>query len=114
MRSLSSLIRLGAFLMASGLALASADAQQLEKVSIGLTSSSLPGGTARYVKQMGLFEKHGLDASVIPMDNSGCRPSTTRSVSLVPLASMPTAVRGCRAVAKVFVNIMEWPFRTMI
>ncbi len=69
MRSLSSLFGVGAVLIASSVAVAPVDAQQLEKISIGLTSASLPGGAARIVKQMGLFERHGLDASVAPMDN---------------------------------------------
>jgi ABC-type nitrate/sulfonate/bicarbonate transport system substrate-binding protein len=46
-------------------------AQQMPKISIGVSSGSLPGGGARIAKQMGLFEKHGLDATVITMDNAG-------------------------------------------
>ena len=44
-------------------------AQAPRQVSIGMASSSLPGGVARIAKEMGLYEKHGLDARVIPMDS---------------------------------------------
>jgi ABC-type nitrate/sulfonate/bicarbonate transport system substrate-binding protein len=46
-----------------------AHGEDLAKVSISMTSSSIPAATARIAKQMGLFEKHGLDADVKAMDS---------------------------------------------
>ena len=44
-------------------------AQAQTKVKFALASTSVPGGTARIVKQLGLFAKYGLDAEVVPMDS---------------------------------------------
>ena len=30
----------------------------------------MPGGVARLAKEMGLFAKHGIDATVVPMDTN--------------------------------------------
>lgn len=46
-----------------------ASAQALREVTIGLASASLTGGSARIVKDMGLFEKNGLNAKVPVMDS---------------------------------------------
>jgi ABC-type nitrate/sulfonate/bicarbonate transport system substrate-binding protein len=46
-----------------------AAAQEKWNVRIGMSSSSVPAATARLAKEMGLFEKHGVDAKVTPMDN---------------------------------------------
>ncbi|MCO5090033.1 ABC transporter substrate-binding protein [Bosea sp. (in: a-proteobacteria)] len=61
-------VKLG-IVTAIGLLLSSSLALAQQKISIGLASASLPGGAARLVKQMGFFEKHGIDATVIPMEN---------------------------------------------
>lgn len=46
-----------------------ASAQGLTKISMAITSSSIPAATARIAKEMGLFEKRGLDVTITPMDN---------------------------------------------
>ena len=43
---------------------------QMIPVKIALASSSVPGGVARLAKEMGLFAKHGIDATVVPMDTN--------------------------------------------
>lgn len=48
---------------------AAVPAEAQTKVKFALASSSVPGGTARIVKQLGLFAKYGLDAEVVPMDS---------------------------------------------
>jgi ABC-type nitrate/sulfonate/bicarbonate transport system substrate-binding protein len=56
----------------AGLAMAAmvsaSTAQNLEKITIGLSSSTLPASGARIAKELGLFEKHGLDADMRVMD----------------------------------------------
>jgi ABC-type nitrate/sulfonate/bicarbonate transport system substrate-binding protein len=78
----------------------SAVGQELEKVGIGLASSSLPGGVARLVKQMGLFEAQGLDVSVIPMENDSVAVSGLLSGSLdfVTTAGNQLAVSQSRGI----------------
>ena len=46
-----------------------AAAQGLTKIKIAISSPSIPASTARIIKQMGLFEKHGLDAAITMMDS---------------------------------------------
>ena len=45
-----------------------ASAQQLRAISIVTSSASIPAGAARIAKEMGLYEKHGLQARVTPAD----------------------------------------------
>jgi ABC-type nitrate/sulfonate/bicarbonate transport system substrate-binding protein len=47
----------------------SAMAQGLTKVTIGLTSGSIAASVARVAKEMGLFEKHGIDIAISIMDS---------------------------------------------
>lgn len=65
----------GAMFLAAG----TASAQTLRDVSFGLASSSMTGGTARIAKELGLFEKHGLNAKIIVMDSGNA--ATTALVS---------------------------------
>lgn len=46
----------------------SAAAQQPRAITIVTSSSSIPAGAARIAREMGLFEKHGLQAKVTPAD----------------------------------------------
>jgi ABC-type nitrate/sulfonate/bicarbonate transport system substrate-binding protein len=46
-----------------------AHAQPAQDVSIGLGSRSIPGGALRVAKELGLFEKRGLNASFVFTDN---------------------------------------------
>lgn len=48
----------------------SVSAQQPQKITIALSSPSLPAAGARIANEMGLFQKHGIDAKVTPMDNA--------------------------------------------
>ena len=47
----------------------SAWAQNLQKVTIGISSDSLTAAGARIAKQMGLFEKQGLDPDIKTMES---------------------------------------------
>jgi ABC-type nitrate/sulfonate/bicarbonate transport system substrate-binding protein len=47
-----------------------ATAQEVTKITIGQSSPSLPASTAKLAKELGLFEKHGIDANVLAMDNA--------------------------------------------
>ena len=69
MRILSKLTAGLLFTVAFALA-GSAAAQQKRQITIGLRSPSLPAAGARIAKEMGLFDKHGIDAKVTPMDNA--------------------------------------------
>ena len=57
-------------------------AQSLQKVLIAVSSASLPGGVARIARQMGLFEKNGLEARVIVMDSAAIASSALMSGSV--------------------------------
>jgi ABC-type nitrate/sulfonate/bicarbonate transport system substrate-binding protein len=57
---------LGAALLASGQAFS----DDKRSINIGLSSPSLPAAGARIANEMGLFEKHGIDARIVPMDNA--------------------------------------------
>lgn len=69
-----------------------AAAESLTKVSIGLSSASLPAAGARIAKQMGLFEQHGIDASVTPMDSGSVATMALISGSIAFSTSSPTDV----------------------
>lgn len=45
-----------------------AQAQEKKKITIATSSASVPAGAARIAKELGLFEKYGIEASVTPMD----------------------------------------------
>ena len=57
-------------------------AQERRKIAIGIASTSLSGGVARIAKEMGLFEKHGLDATITAMDNGSVATAALISGSL--------------------------------
>lgn len=46
-----------------------ASGQQLRAITIATSSASIPAGAARIAKELGLYEKQGLQAKVTPMDN---------------------------------------------
>ncbi len=64
--------RIKALLVAAAvLAVATAaPAQPLREITVGLASPSLAVAGGRIAKEMGLFEKHGLDAKFVIMDSS--------------------------------------------
>jgi ABC-type nitrate/sulfonate/bicarbonate transport system substrate-binding protein len=55
--------------------------EDLQKIKIVTSSSSIPGSTARFVKEMGFFGKHGLDASISAMDTNSVAASALISGS---------------------------------
>lgn len=63
------LSRRGALGVMLTVAASGASAQKLREVTIALSSSSLGPASPRVAKEMGLFEKHGLSAKVVPMDS---------------------------------------------
>ena len=68
----------------------SASSQQ--KIAVGQSSNSFAGTGPRLAKELGLFEKHGLDATVTPLDNSGIGIAALISGSLNFSAGGPTDV----------------------
>jgi ABC-type nitrate/sulfonate/bicarbonate transport system substrate-binding protein len=60
----------------------SACAQQPRKIAIGIASTSISGGVARIAKEMGLFEKHGFDATITAMESGAVATSGLLSGSL--------------------------------
>lgn len=46
-----------------------ATAQDLRKITVAPSSYSLPAGGLRLANELGLFEKHGLDPDITPMDS---------------------------------------------
>ena len=60
-------------------AMSPSQADELTKVSIALSSASLPGGAARIAKRLGFFEKHGLDPTITAMENASA--ATTALIS---------------------------------
>lgn len=45
-------------------------AQELTEISIAVSSGSLPSGVGLMASHMGLFEKHGLKAVIVPMESA--------------------------------------------
>jgi ABC-type nitrate/sulfonate/bicarbonate transport system substrate-binding protein len=58
---------IGAAILAT--ATAATAQQKLRPVTIGLSSSSLGPAVPRIAKELGLFEKYGLDAKIVPMES---------------------------------------------
>lgn len=56
--------------------------QDVEPVTIAVSSRSLPGTVAQIVSEMGLYKKHGIDAKVISMDNSSVATAALLSGSV--------------------------------
>lgn len=82
----------------AGLATTSAAfAQDLIKIKIAISSPSIPASTARIIKQMGLFEKHGLDATITMMDSGNVAAMSMLSGSVNFSVSAPTDVIVARA-----------------
>jgi ABC-type nitrate/sulfonate/bicarbonate transport system substrate-binding protein len=69
-----------------------APGQEIRKVSIGVSSASLPAAGARIAKEMGIFEKHGLAATVTPMDNASVATMGLISGSVDFATTSPTDV----------------------
>jgi ABC-type nitrate/sulfonate/bicarbonate transport system substrate-binding protein len=72
-------------------------AQELQKVRFGLSSTSLAAGGVRFAKELGLFEKHGLSAEVIPMDSGSVATMGLISGSVDFSSSGPSDVILARA-----------------
>jgi ABC-type nitrate/sulfonate/bicarbonate transport system substrate-binding protein len=84
-------VRTGLF--AAVLALASGvAAQEKKQIVIGTSSSSIPAGAARIAKEMGLFEKHGVDARVTALETGITATSGLLSGSLDFVTTGPSDV----------------------
>lgn len=75
------------------------------KVTIGLSSTSLPAAGARIAKEMGLFEKQGLDARVMPMDSASVATMGLISGSLDFTTTAPTDIVVSQARGQQLVSI---------
>jgi ABC-type nitrate/sulfonate/bicarbonate transport system substrate-binding protein len=70
----------------------SAGADEARKVSIGISSPSLPAASARIAKEMGLFEQHGLDVRIVQMDSASVNAMALISGSVDFITSSPSDV----------------------
>ena len=68
--SILSTIKTGIAALALFALTTAASAEELQRITIGLASGSLPSAAPRIAQQMGLFEKHGLDPKITQMDDS--------------------------------------------
>jgi ABC-type nitrate/sulfonate/bicarbonate transport system substrate-binding protein len=64
-------------------------AQQLQQIPIGLSSASFGTAAARIAKEMGLFQKHGLDPSFTVMDSASVATTALISGSIKAALSGP-------------------------
>lgn len=94
----------GTILLAS---LATAGAQQLRDVTIALSSASLGPAAPRIAKQLGLFEKHGLNATVIPMDSANTALAAVVSKSADGALAGPGTALAARARGLDVVYVVE-------
>ena len=70
---------LGAALLAAA---GPAQGQAAQKISIGLSSASLVAAAPRIAKELGLFEKHGLDVRFIVMESASAATTAVISKSI--------------------------------
>jgi ABC-type nitrate/sulfonate/bicarbonate transport system substrate-binding protein len=64
----------------------------MRKITIAMSSASIPASAARFAKAMGLFEKRGLDATITPMDNGSVATMGLISGSLDFVTTGPSDV----------------------
>ena len=57
-------------------------AEELQKVTLAMSSASIPGATARIADELGLFSKHGIEATIRAMDNGSMATSALVSGSV--------------------------------
>jgi ABC-type nitrate/sulfonate/bicarbonate transport system substrate-binding protein len=81
-----------------------AQAQELKAITIATSSASIPAAPARLARELGLFEKHGLKATVTPMDSGSVATAGLISGSVDFVTTGPTDVvfaqgRGQKLVA---------------
>jgi ABC-type nitrate/sulfonate/bicarbonate transport system substrate-binding protein len=69
-----------------------ASGAELEKVMIGLSSSSLPIAPARLANELGFYQKHGLDPSFTVMDSGNAADAALISGSLKFAVTGPSDV----------------------
>jgi ABC-type nitrate/sulfonate/bicarbonate transport system substrate-binding protein len=69
-----------------------AAAQELRKVTIGLSSSSIALSGARIAQELGLFKKHGLDVSISTLDSASAATSALIGGSIDFACVNPTDV----------------------
>jgi len=74
-----------------------ASAQQLRPMSIGLSSASLVAAAPRVAKEMGLFEKHGLDVRFVTMESANAATAALISRSVDVALSGPGEVVAAQA-----------------
>ena len=70
----------------------SASGAELEKFTIGLSSGSLPIAPARIAKELGLFQKQGLDPDFTVMDSANAADAALIAGSLNIVVTGPTDV----------------------
>jgi ABC-type nitrate/sulfonate/bicarbonate transport system substrate-binding protein len=83
---------LGSLLAAALFTMGPASPQEKKQIRIATSSSSIPAGPARMAKELGLFEKHGLEATVTPMDTGITATSGLLSGSVDFVSTGPSDV----------------------
>jgi ABC-type nitrate/sulfonate/bicarbonate transport system substrate-binding protein len=69
-----------------------AAAAEPTRITIGMSSVSISGATARIAERMGMFAKHGLDATVTAMDNNNVATTALLAGSVDFVTSAPSDV----------------------
>jgi ABC-type nitrate/sulfonate/bicarbonate transport system substrate-binding protein len=87
--------------------LGTAGAQQPREVTIALSSASLGAASPRIAKQLDLFEKHGLSATVVPMDSGATALAALVSKSADGALAGPGTVLAARARGLDIVYVLE-------
>jgi ABC-type nitrate/sulfonate/bicarbonate transport system substrate-binding protein len=65
---------------------------KLDRVNFGLSSTSLPSAAPRIAKEMGLFEKHGIDANLVQMQDASVNTMGLIAGSVDFITAQPTDV----------------------
>jgi ABC-type nitrate/sulfonate/bicarbonate transport system substrate-binding protein len=74
-----------------------AAAQPLQEISLGLGSGSLVGGSARIAKELGLFERHGLNAKLTVMDSGSAAAAALVAGSFKAVVCGPADILTVKA-----------------
>ncbi len=84
-----------------------ADAHEKRQISIGPSSTSIPVSGVRIAKELGLFDKHDIDAKVIALDNASVATTGLLSGSLDFAVINPTDVVITRSRGQNLVAVMS-------
>jgi ABC-type nitrate/sulfonate/bicarbonate transport system substrate-binding protein len=81
--------------------------QALRPVTVATSSSSIPAGAARIAKELGLYEKQGLQARVTPMDSGSVATAALLSGAVEFVTSGPSDVVTAHGVGQSVVALVS-------